>query len=168
MFRCAILDDYQDCALRFAHWPSLDNVSVQNFTAHIPPNQIAFELAGFDVVVAMRERTVFDASVLASLPALKLLITMGMKNSAIDLDAAKRLGVIVSGTQSLPYPAPELTWALLLGLLRHLPAEVASLRHGGWQQQVGVGLNGKTLGIVGLGRIGKRMARIAKALTCQC
>ena len=163
MLNCAILDDYQNCALSFADWTSLKDVSVETFTKYIHPDEVAEELAGFDVVVAMRERTVFDAKTFTALPRLKLLVTTGMKNSAIDMDAAKQHGVAVCGTNSLPYPAPELSWAILLALVRHIPIEAASLRAGGWQTSVGTGLNGKTLGIVGFGQIGRRMAKVAQA-----
>ncbi len=163
MLNCAILDDYQNCSLGFADWASLNDITVKNFTTFIATNQLAKELADFEIIVAMRERTVFDAKLLAALPKLKLLVTTGMKNSAIDMDAAKQHGITVCGTKSLPYPAPELTWGLLLALARHIPVEVASLRSGGWQTRLGVGLNGKMLGIVGLGKIGKRIAKIAQA-----
>ncbi len=163
MLDCAILDDYQNCALGFADWTALQGVNVKNFTEYIQPDEAANQLAGFAIIVAMRERTVFDAKLLAALPNLKLLVTTGMKNSAIDMDAAKQHGITVCGTRSLPYPAPELAWALLLAIFRHIPVEAASLRAGGWQTEVGVGLNGKTLGIVGLGKIGKRMAKVALA-----
>ena len=167
MFKCAILDDYQNCALGFADWTSLKEVNVTTFTKHLIPESLPAALAEFDVIVAMRERTTFDAKLLASLPRLKLLVTTGMKNSAIDMDAARNHGIVVCGTASLPYPAPELTWGLLLALARHIPAEAASLRSGGWQTRVGVGLNGKTLGIVGFGKIGNRIAKMAQAFEMQ-
>jgi phosphoglycerate dehydrogenase-like enzyme len=159
-FRCAILDDYQDCALDFADWASLDGVEVRNFTRAISTTD---ELAGFEIIVAMRERTRFDAALLARLSSLKLLITTGMRNAAIDLTAAATRGVTVCGTRSLPNPAPELTWGLLLALARQIPAEVAAVREGNWQTQMGLGLSGKTLGIVGLGKIGSQIARYAQA-----
>ena len=164
MLNCAILDDYQQCSLGFADWGSLADVSVKVFTKFIKPDELAKELTNFEIIVVMRERTIFDGKLLASLPKLKLLVTTGMKNSAIQMDAAKQSGIMVCGTKSLPYPAPELTWGLLFALARHIPMEVASLRSGGWQTQVGVGLNGKTLGIVGLGHIGKQIAKVAQAL----
>jgi phosphoglycerate dehydrogenase-like enzyme len=164
MLNCAILDDYQDCSLGFADWTSLKDVTLKPFTKFMEPDVLAKELADFEIIVAMRERTTFNAKLLESLPKLKLLVTTGMKNSAIDMDAAKQHGIAVCGTKSLPYPAPELTWGLLFAIMRHIPMEVASLRSGGWQTQVGVGLNGKTLGIVGLGHIGKQIAKVAQAL----
>jgi phosphoglycerate dehydrogenase-like enzyme len=158
-FRCAILDDYQDCALGFADWASLDGVGVKNFTHAITTEQ----LGEFEIIVAMRERTRFDAALFAGLPRLQLLITTGMRNAAIDLTAAAARGVVVCGTRSLAYPAPELTWGLLLALAKQIPAEVASVREGNWQTQMGLGLSGKTLGIVGLGKIGSQIARYAQA-----
>ncbi len=164
MLNCAILDDYQNCAFGFADWGSLDGVQVKNFTDTLTTaDTLAERLAGFEIIVAMRERTRFDAALLAYLPRLKLLVTTGMRNHAIDLAAADAHGITVCGTQGLPGPTPELVWGLLLALARNIPAEVASVRAGGWQTQVGVGLEGKTLGIVGLGKIGTRVARVAQA-----
>jgi phosphoglycerate dehydrogenase-like enzyme len=163
-FRCAILDDYQDCALGFADWASLDGVEVKNFTHAITTiDELAEQLAAFEIIVAMRERTRFDAALLARLSSLRLLITTGMRNAAIDLTAAATRGVAVCGTRGLSYPAPELTWGLLLALARQIPAEVAAVREGNWQTQIGVGLSGKTLGVVGLGKIGSQIARYARA-----
>lgn len=159
-FRCAILDDYQDCALGFADWASLVGVEVKNFTHAITTTD---ELAEFEIIVAMRERTRFEAARFARLPRLKLLITTGMRNAAIVLTAAAARGIAVCGTRSLSYPAPELTWGLLLALARQIPAEVAGVREGSWQAQMGVGLSGKTLGIIGLGKIGSQIARYAQA-----
>jgi phosphoglycerate dehydrogenase-like enzyme len=163
-FRCAILDDYQDCALGFADWASLDGVEVKNFTHAITTtDELAEHLAEFEIIVAMRERTRFDGALFARLPRLQLLVTTGMRNAAIDLTAAAARGVAVCGTRGLSYPAPELTWGLLIALARQIPAEVAAVREGKWQTGIGVGLSGKTLGIVGLGKIGMQIARYAQA-----
>jgi phosphoglycerate dehydrogenase-like enzyme len=163
-FRCAILDDYQGCALDFADWASLDGVDVKNFTHAITTaDELAEQLAAFEIIVAMRERTRFDAALFARLPRLQLLVTTGMRNAAIDLTAAATRSVTVCGTRSLSYPAPELTWGLLLALARQIPAEVAAVREGKWQTQMGLGLSGKTLGIIGLGKIGSQIARYAQA-----
>ena len=97
MLNCAILDDYQNCSLGFADWASLNDITVKNFTTFIATNQLAKELADFDIIVAMRERTVFDAKLLAALPKLKLLVTTGMKNSAIDMNTAQQHGITVCG-----------------------------------------------------------------------
>jgi len=164
MLNCAILDDYQNCALGLADWNSLQDVRVKTFTEFIPTREaVAAQLSDFEIIVAMRERTRFDAELIERLPRLKLLVTTGMKNDAIDVAAAIARGVGVCGTKSLPSPAPELAWALLLAMARRIPTDVNSVRAGGWQTTVGVGLDGKTLGIVGVGKIGTRMARVAEA-----
>jgi phosphoglycerate dehydrogenase-like enzyme len=165
LLNCAILDDYQNCALGFADCASLDGVSVKNFTDPIPtPDDLVEKLSGCEIIIAMRERTRFDAAILARLPRLKLLITTGMRNNAIDVGAASAQAICVCGTRSLSSPTPELTWGLLLALARHIPAEVAAIRGGGkWQTQIGTGLSGKTLGILGLGKIGTQIARYAHA-----
>jgi len=165
-YRLAILDDYQQVAGDFAPWGSLeqDGVSVSVFTAPFKSEaETAAALAGFDVVVAMRERTPFPRTLLEQLPELKLLVTTGMANAAIDLQAAAEYGVVVSGTPGSPTAAPELTWALLLAFARRLTVEENTLRAGGWQKSVGFELAGRTLGIVGLGRIGTRVARYGQA-----
>jgi phosphoglycerate dehydrogenase-like enzyme len=165
LIHCAILDDYQGCALGFADWGSLAGVQVRDFTdAIVTRDALVEQLAGFEIIVAMRERTRFDAALLARLPRLKLLVSTGMRNSAIDVQAAAARGITVCGTSGLSYPAPELTWGLLLALARNIPADVASVRAGEkWQTRIGIGLSGKTLGIVGLGSIGSRIARYGRA-----
>jgi len=157
----AIIDDYQCVALECADWESLGaDVRVQPFSDHLfDETAVAERLAGFDVVVAMRERTPFPRSLLERLPDLRLLVTAGMRNAVIDVAAANELGIVVCGTGGLKSPTPELTWALVLAAMRHLPAEVASVREGGWQTSLGSVLEGKTLGIVGLGNIGSTVAR---------
>jgi phosphoglycerate dehydrogenase-like enzyme len=111
----------------------------------------------------MRERTPFGADLLARLPRLRLLVTTGMANPSIDLDAAAARGVVVCGTGGLPSPTAELTWALILALLRHVPEEDARMRAGGWQATVGTELAGRTLGVIGLGRLGRRVAAVGRA-----
>jgi phosphoglycerate dehydrogenase-like enzyme len=129
LLNCAILDDYQNCAVGFADWRSLDGVEVKSFTDVITgTDALTEQLAGFDIIVAMRERTVFDRALLSHLPRLKLLITTGMRNNAVDIEAAVANGVVVCGTRILSDPAPELAWGLLLALARHIPADVASVR----------------------------------------
>jgi phosphoglycerate dehydrogenase-like enzyme len=120
-------------------------------------------LAGYSIVIAMRERTPFPRPVLEKLPALKLLVTTGMANAAIDVAAAEDHGITVCGTPGSPTAAPELTWALLLAIARNLPAEDNSMRSGAWQSTVGFELAGKTLGIVGLGKIGRKIAAYGQA-----
>jgi phosphoglycerate dehydrogenase-like enzyme len=126
-------------------------------------DELVAALAGAEVVVAMRERTRFDALRLARLPDLRLLVTTGMANAAIDVDAAAANGIVVCGTGGRPRHTVELTWALILALLRSVPAEDARMRAGGWQHTLGTELDGATLGLVGLGRIGSAMVPVARA-----
>jgi phosphoglycerate dehydrogenase-like enzyme len=163
--RVAILDDYQGVARELADWDGLPaGTEVVAFRDHLAdPGAVAARLAGFDVVVAMRERTPFPRALLERLPRLRLLVTTGMRNAAIDLRAAAERGIVVSGTAGLPYPTAELAWGLILALARRIPREDRATREGGWQETVGVGLNGKTLGVLGLGTLGSRVARIGRA-----
>ncbi|MCC9204304.1 D-2-hydroxyacid dehydrogenase family protein [Arthrobacter sp. zg-Y769] len=164
---CAVIDDYQDAATRFADWDSLrGQVELTVFSDHLADEDaVAARLAGFDVVVVMRERTPFPATLLARLPRLKLLVTTGARNASIDLAAAREQGVTVCGTASNSTPPAELTWALILGLSRHLVPEATALRdRGPWQQTIGTDLHGATLGLLGLGKIGVQVARVGAAL----
>ncbi|KUO02463.1 D-2-hydroxyacid dehydrogenase family protein [Streptomyces caeruleatus] len=164
--RCAVLDDFQDVATRVADWsPLADDVEVVPFTTHFPDEDtLAEALADFDIVVTLRERVPFHASLIARLPRLKLLIASGMRNTVIDYAAAEAHGVTVCGTASTSTPPVELTWALLLGLARGLVEESSALRSGGpWQQTVGADLHGRRLGLLGLGKIGSRVARVGLA-----
>jgi len=165
MTRVAILDDYQGVALRMADWGRLPaGTDVVVFPDHLSdPGAVAARLAEFDVVMAMRERTPFPHALLERLPRLRLLVTSGMRNAAIDLAAAAERGILVCGTGGLPYPTAELAWALILSLVRRVPAEDRATRAGHWQQTVGLGLNGKTLGVLGLGTLGSRVARVGRA-----
>src|SRR5258705_1229886 len=163
--RVAMLDDYQGVALSMADWSALSAVvSVQPFHERIgKEDEIAKRLRNFDVVVAMRERTPFPGSLIERLPSLKLLVTTGRRNAAIDVNAAAARGIVVSGTSMLATPPVELTWGLILSLSRNIPREAAAMRTGAWQSTIGVGLHGKTLGVVGLGRLGADVARIGRA-----
>lgn len=164
--KCAVIDDYQEASRRFGGWDHVaDQVELSVFTDHLDDEDaVAARLAGFDVLVIMRERTRFPASLLKRLPNLKLLITSGMRNAAIDLAAARALGVTVCGTASNSQPPAELTWALILGLARHLTVETTAFRtNGPWQQTVGLDLQGATLGLLGLGKIGSQIARVGVA-----
>jgi phosphoglycerate dehydrogenase-like enzyme len=165
MTRVAILDDYQDVALRMADWKSLPaGAEVVAFRDHLhDPDALAKRLADFDVVVAMRERTAFSRALLERLPKLRLLVTTGMRNASIDIRAASGRRVTVCGTAGLPYPTAELTWGLILALFRRIAAEDRATRDGRWQTTVGLGLNGKTLGVMGLGTLGSRVARYGRA-----
>lgn len=164
--RLAILDDYQDVAHGFADWSALesDGVTVTSYREPFTSRDaLVSALSGVTIIVAMRERTAFPREVLEKLPALRLLVTTGMANASIDVAAAADLGITVCGTPGSPTAAPEMTWALLLSLARNIPAEDASLRAGTWQTTVGFELAGKTLGIVGLGKIGRRIAGYGQA-----
>lgn len=164
--RCAVLDDHQGIALSIADWtPVADAVEVVSFTRHHDSeDELASALREFDIVVTLRERVPFPASLFARLPRLKLLVASGMRNSVIDLDAAREHGVTVCGTESSPTPPVELTWALLLSLARGIVPENNALRSGGaWQSTVGADLHGQRLGLLGLGKIGSRVARIGAA-----
>ncbi|MCJ2052969.1 D-2-hydroxyacid dehydrogenase family protein [Methylobacterium sp. J-070] len=166
MRTCLILDDYQNAALGLADWASLsDRIAVSSITDHVADrNALVSRIDQAEILVIMRERTPFPASLLERLPRLKLLVTSGMRNLAIDVAAARSQGITVCGTDSSPTPPTELTWALILGLARHLPLENRNLRDGGpWQSTIGTDLAGATLGILGLGKIGTRVAGIARA-----
>lgn len=162
--RIAVLDDYQGIADTVDWSPIPRPVRITSIREHIFPGPALVQtLAGHEVVVAMRERTPIDATLLGQLPDLKLLVTTGPFNAAIDVDAAHRLGVTVSGTGGLVTPTVELTWALILGLQRHLVTEDRRIRDGGWQSTIGADLAGSTLALVGTGRIGRRVAAIGTA-----
>jgi phosphoglycerate dehydrogenase-like enzyme len=164
--RCAVLDDYQGVATTMADWsPVTDRIEVLSFTEHAgTEDELAKALADVDIVVTLRERVPFPASLLARLPRLKLLVASGMRNSVIDYAAAERQGVTVCGTGSASTPPVELTWALILGLARGIVAENAALRAGGpWQSTVGADLHGRRLGLIGLGKIGSRVAAVGLA-----
>jgi phosphoglycerate dehydrogenase-like enzyme len=159
--RIAVLDDYQRAAHGFADWSRLGAHEVTFF--HEPLADPARVLGPFEIVCAMRERTAFPAELLERLPNLRLLVTTGMRNASIDLEAAARLGVTVSGTGVNGSPTAELTWGLILALLRRIPEEDRAMREGGWQSTVGADLSGRTLGILGLGRLGSAVARVGAA-----
>jgi phosphoglycerate dehydrogenase-like enzyme len=165
--RCAVLDDYQDVALTMADWSALaaHGVEVRSSQHHFTSEEEVAEAVGdCEILVVMRERTPFPASLFARLPRLKLLITSGMRNAAIDVEAAARRGVTVCGTASSSAPPAELTWALMLGLARHVVQEATALRENGpWQSTVGADLHGRRLALLGLGKIGAKVARVGQA-----
>jgi phosphoglycerate dehydrogenase-like enzyme len=163
--KIAVLDDWQSVASKVVDWSVLDDIGEVSFLHDYPADTdtLTARLQTFDVICVMRERTIFDEALLSQLPHLKLLVTGGMRNAAIDVKAAGRLGIQVCGTESYKHAAPELTWALIMGLTRNLVAEANSLRDGQWQMGLGSDLHGKTLGILGLGSIGKWIARYGLA-----
>jgi phosphoglycerate dehydrogenase-like enzyme len=179
--RVAILDDYQQVALASADWSAVRKLAeIDVFAQHIGRTEaLVSALEPYDVIVAMRERTAFDADRLGQLPRLRLLVTTGMANASIDLEAAAARGITVSGTGGLGAPTAELTWGLILAMVRHIPDEDRRMKMaggaggaalgmgGGWQQTVGTTLEGKRLGVVGLGNLGRRVADIGRAFGMQ-
>lgn len=166
MLNCVVLDDYQNVALTAADWSPLnDRIKVRVLREHLTDRaELIAALADAEIVVAMRERTPFDAELLRQLPRLRLLVTTGMRNASIDLDAAAAARVTVCGTAGSGHSVPELTFALLLNLAWHVNTESQAMREAGpWQSTVGRDLHGATLGVIGLGKIGGDVARIGRA-----
>ena len=175
--RVAILDDYQQVSLASTDWSAVRSLAeIDVFAKHIASTEaLVSALEPYDVIVAMRERTFFDASRLSQLPRLRLLVTTGMANTSIDLAAASAQGITVCGTGGSAYSTAELTWGLILALVRHIPEEDRRMKTvgraggaalgvgGGWQQTVGTDLHGKKLGLVGLGHQGRTVAKIGRA-----
>lgn len=170
MLRCVVLDDYQVVATRYPEWSTYaDVLSVDAITDHISDtDELVARIGEYDVLVAMRERTEINRQLLERLPQLKLIVTTGMRNASIDVAAATELGITVCGTGSAVAPTVELTWALILGLARHVVAENNALRSGGpWQSTLGIDLHERTLGVIGLGRLGSRVAQVGTAFGMQ-
>lgn len=165
MKRIVLLDDYQGIALDYGGWDRVpEEWQIVALEQHLAdPDELVEALAEAEIVVAMRERTPLPAAILDRLPELQLLITTGMANVAIDVAAAQRGGVVVCGTGMHPPGTAELTWGLILALLRKIPSEDAAMRLGGWQNTIGGDLAGSTLGLVGFGRLGQRVATVAQA-----
>lgn len=163
--RCAILDDYQGVATSYADWSALAGLEVESVREHLAgEDAVVAALAGATIVVVMRERTPLTRSLVERLPDLRLVVTSGMRNASIDLEACRERGIVVCGTGSSSTPPVELTWALILGLVRQVVPEATSLRESGpWQSTLGHDLSGATLGVVGLGKIGSRVAEIGRA-----
>ena len=163
--KIALLDDYQGVALDCADWSDLRaraEITVFHDTV-TDAEALAARLEDFEILGIMRERTPFPKSLLERLPKLKLLVTTGHRNAAVDVVAAKALGITVCGTPSSANAAAELTWALIMAAARRVDVENRSFREGGWQKSLGQGLSGKTLGVVGLGRLGSLVARYGRA-----
>ena len=163
--KIAILDDYLNVALDLGDWAALEGraqLSVFD-TPFSSEDDAAAKLADYEIIVGMRERTPFPASLINRLPALKLLITTGMKNQSFDMEAAKAQGVTVCGAGGLGQPTAELTWAMILGLACHIPKHDNTMKDGGWQTKLNGMLQGKTLGVLGLGKLGGAVANVGKA-----
>lgn len=165
--RIAVLDDYMGVAQRLADWSVLsDRAEVTFLTNAIAPNDLPSALADYDAICLLRERTDFPAELLNALPNLKAIAATGRKTRTLDEDAAVRLGIPImttDGSGNGVYATVELAWGLILGLMRHIPAESAAMRNGDWQTRLGNAVYGRTLGVVGLGKLGGRMASVAQA-----
>ena len=165
-YRCAILDDYQNIALSMADWSKVSgDLEIKVFNAHLgAADKVIAALQGFEIVCAMRERTAFPRAVIEKLPQLKLLITTGLRNASIDVAAAKERGVVVCGTPAIGSPTSGIAVGLMLELTRRIGYENARMKAGvPWQTTIGMDLDGLTLGVLGLGKLGTRTANIAKA-----
>jgi phosphoglycerate dehydrogenase-like enzyme len=163
--KIAILDDYQRVARGLADWSRLPAGSeLTVFDRHLGDGaELVEALQPFEVLVIMRERTPFPAALLERLPNLRLLVTTGGRNAAIDLEACRARGITVSGTGNVGTPAAELAWGLILALVKRIPAEDRALRAGAWQTGLTEGLAGKRLGLLGLGKLGTQVARVGLA-----
>ena len=163
--RIAILDDYFDAARHLADWGQLaGRADIKVFTEPLGGEEkAAKKLVDFEIIVGMRERTPFPASLIRRLPKLKLLITTGMRNLSFDMEAAHSQGVTVCGTGGVGNPTAELAVGMMIALLRDIPGQFGSMRQGGWQTRPGYDLAGKTLGLLGLGRVGSAVAAAGNA-----
>jgi phosphoglycerate dehydrogenase-like enzyme len=163
--KIAVLDDYQNVALKLADWSALaKRAEITVFDEHISePAAIVERLRPFDVVCVMRERTPLSREIIQQLPQLKLIASTGPRNAAIDEAAARERGITVTATRYWSTPTTEMTWALILAAMRQIPRENAAVRAGGWQTSIGRDLGGRTLGVLGLGNIGREVARIGLA-----
>ena len=169
MLKVAILDDYQNISQQFVDLKKLSGkYEIKVFSEPFQNEEEAIEnLKNFEALLIMRERTLISENLINSLKKLKFIITSGMRNKAIDLKAAKKRKIIVSGTEINTNPTCELTWALILGLARNLKPEIDNMFQGYWQTTVGVEIKGKILGLIGLGKVGSQVAKIAKAFDMQ-
>ena len=169
MFKVAILDDYQNVSQQFVDLKKLSGkYEFKIFSEPFLDEADALEqLADFEALLIMRERTPMTKNLIDNLSKLKFIITSGLRNKSIDLEAAKKRKIIVCGTETNIHPTPELTWALILGLARNLKEEIDNMYQGYWQTTVGVELKGKILGLIGLGKVGSQVAKIGKAFGMQ-
>ncbi len=169
MLKVAILDDYQNVSQQFVDIEKLSGkYEIKIFSEPFADEADALEqLADFEALLVMRERTPMTKNIIDNLTKLKFIITTGLRNKSIDLEAAKKRKIIVCGTEINIHPTPELTWALILGLARNLKEEIDNMYQGYWQTTVGVELKGKILGLIGLGRVGSQVAKIGKAFGMQ-
>lgn len=162
--RLAILDDYQGVALSMGPWERLAGMEITAFRDTLTDREaLVRRLEPFDAILAMRERTPFPRGLIERLPNLRLLITTAARNRAIDAAACAERGIVFCGTPSHGDPTVDITWGLIIGLMRDLPAQQQALREGRWQTSVGTALEGQTLGVLGLGKLGGRVAKVAQA-----
>ncbi len=165
MIKIAILDDYQNAFQQIVDIEKYKNkfdFKVFN-ESFVDENEAIFELENFEALFIMRERTAITKHLIESLPKLKYIMTSGMRNNAIDLETARKKNIIVCGTEINSNPAAEITWALILGLYRNMKQEIDNMFQGYWQTTIGFELKGKMLGLIGLGKIGSQVAKVAKA-----
>ena len=169
MLKVAILDDYQNIAQEFVDLKNLaGKYEIKIFSEPFEnENNAIEELKDFEALLIMRERTKISSNLINNLKKLKFIITSGMRNKAIDLEAAKKKKIVVSGTEINSNPTCELTWTLILGLARNIKPEIDNMFQGYWQTTVGIELKGKILGLLGLGRVGSQVAKIGKAFGMQ-
>ena len=165
MLKVAILDDYQNVSQQFVDLEKLaGKYEIKIFSEPFEDEaDVIDKLADFEALLVMRERTPITKNIIENLSKLKFIITSGLRNKSIDLDAVKKRKIIVSGTESNLNPTPELTWTLILGLARNIKEEIDNMYQGYWQTTVGVELKGKILGLIGLGKVGSQVAKIGKA-----
>ena len=162
--RLGILDDYQGVTLRLGPWDRLpESLQIEQYRDTVTGPALLERLRPLDAILAMRERTPFPRALIEQLPNLRLLVTTGARNRSIDLAACAERGITVCGTSSFAHPTVDLTWGLILSLMRRIPEQEAALRQGRWQVALGHALEGKTLGVIGLGNLGSRVAGIGAA-----
>ena len=169
MLKVAILDDYQNVSQQFIDLEKLSGkYEIKIFSQpFVNEADLIEQLSDFEALLVMRERTPITKKIIENLNKLKFIITSGLRNKSIDLEAAKKRKIIVCGTESNTNPTPELTWALILGLARNFKEEIDNMYQGYWQTTVGVELKGKILGLIGLGKVGSQVAKIGKAFGMQ-
>ncbi len=169
MLKVAILDDYQNISQQFVNIEKLSGkYEIKIFSKpFIDEADIIGQLSDFEALLIMRERTPISKNIIQNLTKLKFIITSGLRNKSIDLEAAKKKNIIVSGTEMNTNPTPELTWGLILGLARNFKEEIDNMYQGYWQTSLGVELKGKILGLIGLGKVGSQVAKIGKAFGMQ-
>ena len=169
MLKVAILDDYQNVSQQFIDLEKLSGkYEIKIFSKpFVDEADVIEQLSDFEALLVMRERTPITKNIIENLTKLKFIITSGLRNKSIDLEAAQKRKIIVCGTESNTNPTPELTWALILGLARNFKEEIDNMYQGYWQTTVGVELKGKILGLIGLGKVGSQVAKIGKAFGMQ-